>query len=152
MLTYAGVADVCRWENLYRAIIHCPDHSDPLCEILWTGEDQYHNHYCQCAVVAGPKAGLFAVLYMRSTGGGIEKHVNPHASKLRFSPKVKDKVLRLASTKVRILTQLLTQKHKNTMPIATRSSRKQWKRLPYALCLMPCALFAGSGGTGWRNS
>jgi hypothetical protein len=78
---------------------------------LWTEEDEYENIYCECAVVAGPKAGLFAVLYMPSTGGGIEKHVNPHASKLRFSAKVKNKVHRLASTKVRILTQLLIQKH-----------------------------------------
>ena len=108
MLTHA---DVCRWDNFYRAIIHCPDHSDPCCEILWTEEDEYENIYCECAVVAGPKAGLFAVLYMPSTGGGIEKHVNPHASKLRFSAKVKNKVHRLASSKVRILTQLLIQKH-----------------------------------------
>jgi hypothetical protein len=108
MLTYA---DVCRWNNFYRAIIHCPDHSDPRCEILWTEQDEYENRYCRCAVVAGPKAGLFAVLYMRSTGGGIEKHVNPHASKLRFSAKDKNKVHRLASTKVRTPTQLLIQEH-----------------------------------------
>jgi len=111
MLAYA---DVCRWENFFRAIIHCPDHSDPLCEILWTGEDQYQHIFCECAVVAGPKAGLFAVLYMRSGGEGIEKHVNPHASKLRFSPKVKNKVpigSRLASTKVPILTQLPVHKY-----------------------------------------
>ena len=111
MRTYADACCVCRWENFYRAIIHCPDHSDPLCEILWTGEDEYWETWCDCAVVAGPKAGLFAVLYSLSTGGGIEKHVNPHASKLRFSSsKAKNKVPRLAKASTKRLVQAIVQK------------------------------------------
>jgi hypothetical protein len=75
------------WKNCGQAVVHCPQHADPKCEVWWPKQEMEQSPpgWYQCAVVDGPKEGLITIQY--ADGSGIED-VNLHAVKIRFQHKV----------------------------------------------------------------
>ena len=69
------------------AVVHCPTHRDPLCEIWWAGDEVHpETAWWPCAVIGGPKEGLLPVIYTHYPFETEDLNVN--ATKLRFPHKV----------------------------------------------------------------